>query len=511
MNETSDTLRRRAHRGPHRGRRPAAARRTALLGGAIAVGATLPFVGLAASAQAADPDTRAPESTAHLITEPPSGWFQSSTPVSFTANDFGGAGIATIAVVVDGVGQAYPGDSTGWFTIEGDGVHTIGYRAIDNAGNLEPWRTVERRIDGGAPTIALPADGAFELDAPASLAYECADALSGIASCTAAVPSGGALDTSTAGTFTVPVTATDAAGNTFTAVYTYTVAGVDTTAPAVTLQIAPEPASGWYASYLGIGFTAEDPSGIASVHWNTDGAVSTNGDVFGEAWGGFDLDFDGVTEVWGWAYDTAGNRGETERRTVRIDTVAPRIDLASPELPNPAIGDDPRVAAPELEFEQGELVPLEYDCVDEHSGIASCLAQDELPALAAAEVLPTDELGEHVVTLRALDIAGNESSLELRYLVVEAAEEPGGGNGGNGGNGGGEQPGDGSGGAGGAQAPGHQADGDDRSDRSADSLAETGFPVLPGILLVAGLFAAGAILLVGALTRRPVGRDGRRY
>lgn len=497
MNETSETRRRRR---TQRAARRAKLRRTVLFGGAVALGAALPAVGLAATAQAADPDTRAPESTAHLITEPPSGWFQSSTPVAFTADDFGGAGIATIAVVVDGAGKAYPGDATGWFTVEGDGVHTIGYRAIDNAGNLEPWRTVVRRIDGGAPTVTVPADGVFEIGAAATLEYGCGDAVSGIASCTAAVPSGGALDTSTAGVFTVPVTATDVAGNTFTAVYTYSVVA-DTTAPTVALQIAPEPASGWYASYLGIVVAAEDPSGIASVHWSTDGAVSANGDVVGEGgWAGFDLNFDGVTEVRGWAFDSAGNRGDTERRTVRIDTVAPRIDLASPELPNPVLGADAGTAAPELEFEQGEQVPLDYDCVDEHSGIASCLAEDELPE-PVADALPTDELGDHVVTLRALDVAGNESMLELRYRVVEAEGEPGGG-----GNGGGEQPGGGSGGTGGdgAQGPGRPGGGSDEVDSrgGSGSLAETGFPVLPGILIVAGLFAAGAILL----TTRPTSR-----
>ncbi|MGX5695783.1 Ig domain-containing protein [Agromyces soli] len=505
MNETSDLFRRREPRGRRRATRAprriatrrTATRRTALLGGAIAVGATLPFVGLAATAQAADPDTQAPASTAHLITEPPSGWFQSATQVAFTADDFGGTGIATIAVVVDGVGRAYPGAATGWFPIAGDGVHTIDYRAIDNSGNLEAWRTLERRIDGGAPTASVPADGVFELGAEATLSYACEDAVSGIASCSAdasgvALPSGGALDTSAVGTFTVPVTAVDVAGNSATAVYTYTVVG-DAVAPAVTIHVAPEPASGWYRSYLGIEFTAEDPSGIASLHWNSEGAVSANGDAEGEAWAGFDLTVDGVTEFDAWAYDGAGNRGEAVHRTVRVDTIAPRIDLASPEL------------APDLEFEQGERVPLEFDCADEHSGIVSCVAQDELPLFDAAdasdsasgELLPTDELGEHVVTLRALDLAGNQSELEVRYLVVEPAEEPGGGggSGGEGSGGGSGQPGQGDGDQHGQTGtPGR---GDGRSE-----LADTGFPVVPGLLLVGGLLAAGALLMVRYSGRR---------
>lgn len=500
MNETPDTFRRR----PRRGRRRPVARRTALFGGAIAVGATLPFVGLAATAQAADPDTTPPVSTAHVMTEPASGWFTGTTPIAFRADDFGGSGIATIAVVVDGVATAYPGEWTGWFNIEGDGVHTIQYRAIDNSGNLEAWRSFERRIDSEAPSVTVPEPGAFELGEAATLSYGCDDAVSGIATCIAQaggaeLPEDGALDTSTPGTFTVPVTATDLAGNTTTVEYSYSVAG-DATAPAVSIHVAPEPESGWYQSYLGIEFTAEDPSGIASLHWDTSGAISTNGDVVGEAWGGFTLDVDGVTEIDAWAYDAAGNRGEAVHRTVRIDTVAPRIDLTSPALPGPR--NDERSAASELEFEQGEEVPLEFDCSDEHSGLVSCVAQGELPLLTAAaaagdaavgELLPTDELGEHTVTLRALDVAGNESALEVSYVVVEPAEEPGG----NGGGGAGE-PGQG---AGGAQQPG-PSDGSGRSSRAGAELAETGFPVVPGLIAVGGLLAAGAVLMTAYSGRR---------
>lgn len=489
-----------------------------LLGGALAVGAALPLAGLAATAQAADTgasgvasaaDTTPPLLDRFAFAAGPSGWYRSNPAVRVVATERGESGVADLSYILDGAPVVTVPAEPGAMRLEvaldlsAHGVHELEVWTTDRAGNESWHQTGTYRVDLLAPTVRLPADASYETGEAATLAYACDDQLSGIADCTAAVPDGGALDTSTPGTFTVPVTATDVAGNSATAVFTYTVRGADATGPAVAIHVAPEPGSGWYASYLGVEVTADDPAGIASLHWSTDGPVSSNGDVVGEAWGGFDLAVDGVTEISAWAYDSLGNRGEAERRIVRIDTVSPRIDLASPSLPTPAAAGGPVV----LEFEQGERVPLEYDCIDEHSGIASCLAQGELPAVAAGEFLPTEELGEQAVTVRGLDLAGNETALELRYLVVE---QIGGGDddgdGGDGGDDGGDGDGDGDGDGGG----GHGGDGFAGPDSGRDEpsvLAETGFPVLPGILLVAGLLAAGAVLLTSRSTPHRGPRD----
>lgn len=475
-----------------------------LLGGALAAGAALPFAGIAATAQAVDTSAaELPLAAAEDATPPlldrfafaagPGGWYRSNPALRVVATERGEAGVADISYILDGAPVVTVAADPGAMRLEVDldvsahGVHELEVWTSDRAGNESWHQTATFRVDLLAPSVTLPADAGYDVGALATLDYECEDQLSGVVGCTAAVPSGGALDTSTPGTFTVPVTATDAAGNSATAVHTYIVRGVDESGPAVAIHVAPEPASGWYASYLGIGVTADDPSEVASLHWSTDGPESSNGDVVGEASGGFDLAVDGITEISAWAYDGLGNRGEAERRTVRIDTVAPRIDLGSPSLPAPT----PNGGRPaELEFVQGEEIPLEFDCVDEHSGVVSCLVQGELPELAAEENLPTDELGEHTLTFRGLDLAGNETSFELRYLVVEP----------NGGSGDGAGDGDGAGNGIGRPAA-------DQGDGAPSSLAETGFPVLPGILLVGGLLATGAVLLSTRTAFRPGRRD----
>ena len=83
--------------------------------------------------------------------------------------------------------------------------------------------------DDAPPTIDLrsPADGAqYDYGAVVKADYSCADedGGSGVASCDGDVPSGGALDTKSAGSHTFTVTARDTSGNTSTVTHTYTVA-----------------------------------------------------------------------------------------------------------------------------------------------------------------------------------------------------------------------------------------------------------------------------------------------
>jgi hypothetical protein len=76
--------------------------------------------------------------------------------------------------------------------------------------------TATIRRDSARPTIALlqPSNGQLlRLNQVATALYRCADALSGLASCSGTVANGSGLDTSTRGTKTFSVTAADNAGN----------------------------------------------------------------------------------------------------------------------------------------------------------------------------------------------------------------------------------------------------------------------------------------------------------
>lgn len=105
--------------------------------------------------------------------------------------------------------------------------------------------------DEVAPTITISPDGgSFELGEPVPLAYECTDSTDGVGveACEGSAPSGSALDTSTAGTFTVTVDGWDHNGNASTASMTYTVEdptpGATTTPPAPAYGPTTAPAPG---------------------------------------------------------------------------------------------------------------------------------------------------------------------------------------------------------------------------------------------------------------------------
>ena len=86
----------------------------------------------------------------------------------------------------------------------------------------------QRLPDATKPTITLttPANGAtYKLGTIVNASYECADEArgSGLESCTGTVPKGSPINTSTVGTKSFTVTATDKVGNTDTVTHTYKV------------------------------------------------------------------------------------------------------------------------------------------------------------------------------------------------------------------------------------------------------------------------------------------------
>ena len=168
-------------------------------------------------------DTVAPLTSASLNPPAQNGWSRATT-VTLAGNDgANGSGIASIQYQLDGGGwQTYSAP----FPLANEGEHLLEFRATDRAGNEEEAKSQTIKVDATDPTvtIASPAQGqTFGVGKAATATYSCADGLSGIASCTGQVPSGGVLDTSEVGTRTFEVTATDIAGNVRKTIHTYNV------------------------------------------------------------------------------------------------------------------------------------------------------------------------------------------------------------------------------------------------------------------------------------------------
>lgn len=178
--------------------------------------------------QIRDLDTTAPVTEASFAEPGANGWHNGEVGVTLTATDEG-SGVERIEYSLDG------GDWTTYtepVVISGDGEHTMLYRAVDKAGNVENDKAVTIRIDGTAPTVMIAgvADGFVYGDAEElTISWEARDGTSGVESAAAELD-GEALESGTTvplypldlGEHSLTVSATDKAGNTAEHTLTFT-------------------------------------------------------------------------------------------------------------------------------------------------------------------------------------------------------------------------------------------------------------------------------------------------
>ena len=123
-------------------------------------------------------DTTAPATADNA----PAGWSNKDVTVTLTASD-SGSGVAGTYYMVDS-GDQQQGTSV---AITADGTHTISYWSVDQAGNTETPHTAVVQLDKTAPTITVAsttsANASGWYTSNVTVHFNCADTLSGIASC----------------------------------------------------------------------------------------------------------------------------------------------------------------------------------------------------------------------------------------------------------------------------------------------------------------------------------------
>ncbi|GAB3763044.1 hypothetical protein FB382_001317 [Nocardioides ginsengisegetis] len=239
----------------------------------------------------------------------PAGWNNSAVTVSLSAAD-GLSGVEGTYYAVDG-GTSHQGSS---LTLSTEGVHTLTYWSVDNAGNTEPAHTVTVKIDLTDPTIGhevRPAPNAAGWNnGPVKVHFGCDDALSGVATCSPDEPV-----TTDGKDQPVQGAATDNAGNRRT---DSALVSIDTVDPTITggPDRAPN-ANGWYDGDVTVGFTCDDAlSGIADC---------TAPVVVGEGAG---------QRVHGTATDAADNEDDLVVGPLEVDKTAPSLSGAVTSQPN---------------------------------------------------------------------------------------------------------------------------------------------------------------------------------
>ena len=336
-------------------------------------------------------DTTAPNLSPAVSsgTQGANGWYISAVTVSANAGD-AASGVARVEHKVDG-GEWQDGATV---TVSSDGVHTVKFKAVDNAGNTTT-KTLTVKVDTTAPSLTVnipPPDGqnGWFITNPQVKANG-SDIASGIDVVQCRVDGGGwqapPITVGGDGTHTVECQAVDNAGN--TAAWSDTVK-IDTTAPTATVSVSGTMGfNNWYVTAPTIDANASDAvSGVAAVQYRLDGGAWQDGDnvILG----------DGVHTIQFRVTDNAGNTFTTSGQAVKVDTTAPSLN---PSIPSPDGQNGWFVTYPQVDASGSDTV----------SGLAWVACRVDGGEWQTPPVSVTGD-GTHTVDCQAVDNAGNTAA-----------------------------------------------------------------------------------------------------
>ena len=230
-------------------------------------------------------------------------WSTSSVSVVLTAED-NLSGVDATYYSLDGA-FPLPGGSV---SIDGEGVHSLSFWSVDDAGNTEPPTTVDVRIETTAPTIAhtlAPTPDQAGWNNTATLvSFTCSPSVASIVSCTSPQTVSG----EGAGQI-VDGTVVDEAG---LHAVDHALVSIDETPP--TIQATPDRAANaasWYSAPVNVTFTCSDAlSGVASCSPTT---------TVGEG---------GGQSIHGTSRDAADNTSAATLSNVNVDTTPPTVSYS---------------------------------------------------------------------------------------------------------------------------------------------------------------------------------------
>ncbi|TLM99352.1 MAG: hypothetical protein FDZ75_00260, partial [Actinobacteria bacterium] len=319
----------------------------------------------------------------------PTTWRSAPTTVSLSAVEALSGSAVTYYSVDDAPASAY----TGPFQIAADGVHTIAYRTVDNAGNAETTKTATLRIDKTAPVTGDNAPTKW-VAGSWSLTLAPVDLTSGVESVRFSI-NGAAAATYTAaipvtanGTTTVAYSAVDAAGNR-EATKTATVL-VDALAP-VTANTAP---TSWVKGPVSVGLTAIDAhSGVIGTGFRI------NGGTVSTYTAPITVSAEGTTTIEYWTTDAVGNRETTKTATVRIDNTAP-------------------VTASDAATRYADVATITLSPSDTRSGVSTTKYRFDGGGWQSGAKAVVSTSGTHTVEFLSIDAAGNQEATRSATFVL---------------------------------------------------------------------------------------------
>lgn len=294
-------------------------------------------------------------------------WTNGSVTLALSPSD-NLSGVGSTSYAIDG-GAVQSGTSV---ILSSEGDHSVSFFSTDRAGNVEATQTAHVKIDKTAPTIGHSftpltySEGAWS-NQGVTVTFACADAGSGVASCTAPV-----TQSSEGLSQQVTGTATDNAGNSASDT---AVVSIDKTAPTISASADRAPnGAGWYRDAVTVSFSANDAlSGLASA---------SGAQIVGEG---------ANQSVTGTATDAAGNSASAGVSGINVDTTAPVLAA---------------VFSPGWHADD---VTVLWSCTDALSGVAAGPADDTV----------TGEGGNLASSATCTDVAGNTASTTVDGIQID--------------------------------------------------------------------------------------------
>lgn len=350
----------------------------------------------------------------------PSDWVNREASISLAATDET-SGVQTTRYSVNGSGY----NEGNQLNISSEGVHSILYNSIDNAGNLEEEKSATVKIDLTPPVVnpeISPSANAFGwYNRDIEVVFKGSDDLSGIASeDRVKVTRDGAGQVITGG-------AVDKAGN---RTEVQVILNLDKSAPQSSLSLEPaEPdgQNGWYVNDAVVTVSAWDAcSGVAKTEYSLDG---------GQTWTGyaepFVIEDEGINKLMYRSYDNADNREKTKSSEIKIDKTNPQIVFDTENLTYMDCGildisyGDQDMNSQELSVtgatygDYCTFQPISISIKDEHSGISGIsFSLDGTQLYDGQQVdLFTLPLGEHQYIVTAQDYSGRVTESQMSFTV----------------------------------------------------------------------------------------------
>lgn len=267
-----------------------------------------------------------------------SGWHNTAQLVTLSAADVGSGPVSGLAGIEYDLDDAGYVPYTAPFVVSGERSHTLLYRAVDRAGNVEVAHTAFVNIDATAPTVTSSADAdASWHSSDVEVTLTTGDGSgSGVDKAQYRAGTSGAWTDVSGDSFMIPAAggngpvtyqykAIDEAGNETTGSCTV---NFDTTAPVTSDASTPDPlatsdGTAWRntSQQVTINATDVDGAGVASIHY----IIGPSGDeqTAAGATADFTVSGDGSHRVEYWAVDAAGNAETPRTGWVNIWATAP--------------------------------------------------------------------------------------------------------------------------------------------------------------------------------------------